>query len=88
MARARLKLQARSLVKVEQIIRFELMGKSRAEIAELMGMAVCSISELARHPEANRLRQALNERIYAPIDEEIRQRKANEVLHEASPDAA
>ena len=67
MARQRLKLRSATKLKLEKILRFELIGKKPKEIAELMGMAVSSITELIRHAEYGELRERMVERVYADI---------------------
>lgn len=87
MARPRKKLQSRTKLKLERIVRMELLGWSTRQIAAELRMQPASVRELIRHPEYARAREKGIERAYAGVDAEIK-RRAGEVLEAAAPDAA
>lgn len=87
MARPRNTLRSATKLKLEHIIRLELVGKATREIAASLGMTAGTIRELTRHPEYAQVRQRMLTRVYGAVDEGI-VRRASEVLEEAAPHAA
>ena len=65
----------------------EILGQSPRQIAAEMGMQADSVRELIRLPQYSPVRERALERVYAPVDEEIR-RKVGETLERIAPDAA
>ncbi len=87
MARPRYNLRSSTKLKLQRIVRLELLGQTPKEIAPQLDLKPDSVRELMRHPEYQQLRNTALERAFAPVDAEI-QRRAGEVLEHAAPDAA
>lgn len=88
MARVRGKLTSATKMKLEHIVRLEMIGKSVEEIGISVGMSSNTIHELTRHPEYAALRGTYVRDVYKPVDELIKRQKASTILEEAAPDAA
>ncbi len=88
MARERGKLTSATKLKLEHIIRLEMLSKSVEEIGISVGLAPNTVHELTRHPEYAAVRANYVRDVYEPVDQLIKQRKASTILEEAAPDAA
>ena len=88
MPRERKKLNSATKLKLEQIVRLEMLGKSVEEIALSVGLSPHSIAELTNHAEYSAVRTRYVEDIYEPVDALIQDRKAQTILDEAAPSAA
>lgn len=88
MARPRSEVTAATELKLEQIVRMQLMGRTTEQIAAAMDLAPTTIAELIRHRKYREVRDRIVPMVYAPVDAAIRDRKANEILEDAAPSAA
>ncbi len=88
MARERKQLLSRTKIKLQQIVRLEVLEKSPAEIAAACGITESTLSELIKHPEYGVVRDKYMEKLYGPIDGVIKERKANVILDDTAADAA
>lgn len=88
MPRKRGKLTSASKLKMEHILRLEMLGKSVAEIALEVGLAPNTVHELTGHEDYDRLRASYVGEVYAPADRIIQERKVGTILEEAAPEAA
>lgn len=88
MARPRNEVLAITQLKLEQIVRFQLMDLGTSDIAERMGLAPDTISELIRTKAYRETRDRIVGKVYANIDKVIEHRKAAVILEEASGEAA
>lgn len=73
---------------MQQLLRLNAMGKGPKECAEMLGMTQAGVSELLNHVEFARLQQEYLPQLYGPLDEQIRERTATNILGDAAPDAA
>jgi len=88
MARRRNALRSVTRLKMEQVIRLQMLDKSNEEIAAVMGMTAGSVAELISHKDYEELRDKYVAKTYGPVDKLIETRKASTILDEAAPDAA
>ena len=65
MARKRKTLRSATKLKLERIVRLEMLGVKPREIATELGMKADTIRELIRHPEYAVVRERAVERTYA-----------------------
>lgn len=79
---------AQTEMKIEQLVRYQLLDKTVTEICDLMGLGEQRINELCRHPYYREVRDRLVGQVYKPLDEAITYRKASQILEDASSDAA
>jgi len=77
-----------SELKIEQIVRLQLMDRDVNEIAADLGLAPYTVTELTRTRKYREIRDRVLGSIYGPIDSQIRDRKASAILDEAAPEAA
>jgi hypothetical protein len=75
-------------IKMQEIARWQSLDKSIDEIAILMNMTADGITQIVRKPDYRLIRQALTSATFAEVDQRIKERKADVMLHEASADAA
>ena len=87
MARARGKLQAATRLRLEHVVRLQLLGSSTRQIAAKMGVQPDTVREWLRHREYAAVREKAVEKTFAGPDEEI-MRRAGEILERAAPHAA
>ena len=88
MPRKRNDLRSATKIKMEQIVRLQVLDKTNDEIGAVMGMTAGSVAELINHREYASLRDRYIERMYGPVDAMIEQRKASVIMEDAAPDAA
>ncbi len=65
----------------------EILGQTPREIAVEIGLQPDTIRELIRLPQYSTVRERALDRVYAPVDAEIR-RRVGETLERLAPDAA
>ena len=75
-------------MKLEQIVRLEMLGKSVEEIALSVGLSPSSIHELTGHNEYIAVRERYVDDVYEPVDELIKTQKAQVILDDAASTAA
>lgn len=88
MGRKRTTTRSATELKMEEIARWQMLNKPVPEIAQLMGMTEGGVTEIIRHPRYREIRQPLVDKTFEPVDEMIKQRKADVMMEAAAPDAA
>lgn len=88
MARKRLKLQAATKLKLEQIVRLQAINRAPQEMASLMGMDVATINDLMATDDFRVLQKEYTSVIYANFDKMVENRNAGFLMEHAAPDAA
>lgn len=88
MGRPRGEVTAATELKLEQIVRLQLMDKSTEDIAQELGVVPYTVSELIRSRHYREVRDRVVGQIYGPIDTKIQERKASTILEESAPEAA
>lgn len=88
MGRPKREITLASELKIEQIVRLQLMDKGVNEIAEDLGLDPYTVTEYTRTPAYREIRDKILGSIYGPIDDSIRDRKASAILEGAAPAAA
>lgn len=77
-----------SELKMQEILRWQMMDKSIGEIAILMNMSEDAVSKMVEHPRYRAIRDEYVGGVYEQVDQRIRERKADTMLEDAAPDAA
>lgn len=88
MARQRAEVTAATELKIEQIVRHQLLDLTNEQIGERMGMKPDTVGELIRHRKYREIRDRVVGEVYKPIDQVIQTRKANQVLEDLAPEAS
>lgn len=88
MGRPKRELTAATELKIEQIVRLQLMDRSTEEIAQELGLAPYTVSDLLRTRKYREMRDRIVGQIYGPIDTRIQEKKASAILEGAAPEAA
>lgn len=77
-----------TVLRAEEIVRWQMLGKTIDEIAISLNMAPNSVSELTRTKAYSDARRRLVDTTYEEVDKAIKTRKADEMLADASGGAA
>jgi DNA-binding MarR family transcriptional regulator len=88
MARPRTELRSATKLKLEQIIRYQMLDLTVDQIADALGMTPGNITDMMKHKDYAEVRTKYVEKCFGPVDAVIQQRKANVVLEDTSADAA
>lgn len=88
MARPRKELRSATKLKLEQIIRYQMLDHTVEQIAEALGMTAGNVTDLIRHKDYETIRTQYVEKCFGPVDGVIQARKANVILEDTAGDAA
>lgn len=88
MARPRSEITVATELKLEQIVRMQLLGHTTESIASAMNLSPGTIAELIRHRKYREVKDRIVPQVYADVDKQIAQRKASEILDDLAPTAA
>jgi hypothetical protein len=88
MGRPRREVTALTELKLEKIVRWQLLDQSTAQIAANLGCSEDSVQEMIRHPKYREIRDRLVPQAFSLVDETIKTRKASQILDDASKEAA
>lgn len=88
MGRPRKEVTALTEMKIEKIVRWQLLDQSTGQIAANLGCSEDAVQDLIRHPKYREIRDRLVPQAYQLVDETIKNRKASQILDDASREAA
>jgi len=77
-----------TVLRAEEIVRWQMLGKTIDDIAISLNMAPNSVSEITRTDAYVQARKRLVDTTYEEVDQAIKHRKADEMLSDAAGNAA